>query len=257
MSMPDVREAYDGAATAWLEGPQAVYSRLAEALVAVSPVDLDGARVLDVGAGTATSARAALARGAASAVASDIAAGMLRSRPAGVPAVLADITRLPFRDREFDLVTAAFCLGHLADPALGMREIHRVGSALVASAFPPGPGHPVKAAVDRVFAGVGFTPPPWYQRQKGLLEPRVDDPDALRDLALGAGFTRVEVHEIDVDTGLATPAAVVRWRIGMAHLAPFVATLPPQVRARACADAEDAVASMLPVVIPILALGAA
>ena len=257
MSMPGVSDAYDRSAASWRSGPEAVYARLADALVAVSPVPVAGAAVLVVGAGTAVAAGAALARGARSAVATDIAGEMLRGRPAAVRGVLADAARLPFRDRAFDLVTAAFCLGHLADPARALREIHRVGPAVVASAFPPGPGHPAKAAVDRVFAGVGFRVPAWYQHQKDTLEPRVDDPDGLRDLAERAGYARVQVRRVEVDAGLDTAAAVVAWRLGMAHLAPFVSGLDPAVLARARAEAEEAVAPLVPVVIPMLALSAA
>jgi ubiquinone/menaquinone biosynthesis C-methylase UbiE len=219
-------------------------------------VPMIGARVLDVGAGTATAARAALARGAGSAVASDLAAGMLAHRPESVTAVVADLERLPFRDRSFELVTAAFCLGHLADPAAGMREIRRVGLAVVASAFVPGPSHPAKAAVDAALAEVGFRTPEWYEHQKDALEPRVDDPDALHALASDAGFDHVTVHRLEVHTGLDTPAAVVAWRLGMAQLAPFVSALDPEVREEARAAAEEAVAPFVPVLLPMLALSA-
>ena len=254
MTMPGVREAYDDAAESWRRGPEAVYARLADAMVAVAPVELRDALVLDVGAGTAVAARAALARGASRAVATDVAGGMLRGRPAGIPAVLADAASLPFPDRTFDLVTAGFCLGHMADPAAVLREVRRVAPAVVASAFTPGPGHPVKAAVDEVFARHGFTPPPWYQRQKTELEPRVDDPVGLRALGHTAGFWQVEVRQLEVDAGLDSPAAVVEWRTGMAHLAPFVAGLDPARLARARAEAEEAVAPLLPVTISMLVL---
>jgi SAM-dependent methyltransferase len=256
MTRREVKEAYDRGADAWQTGPAAVYQRLADALVATAPVPLNGARVLDVGAGTATAARAALAGGAASAVASDLAAGMLAHRPSSVSAVVADLERLPFRDRSFDLVTAAFCLGHLADPAGGIREIRRVGGALVASAFVPGPSHPAKVAIDAALLDVGFRPPEWYRHQKDALEPRVDDPDALGALATDAGFGRVVVHRLEVDTGLDTPAAAVAWRLGMAQLAPFVSSLDPDVRARAWAAAEESVAPYVPVLLPMLALSA-
>ncbi|MGY2873715.1 ubiquinone/menaquinone biosynthesis C-methylase UbiE [Marmoricola sp. URHA0025 HA25] len=257
MTMPGVRDAYDRSAASWRRGPEAVYAHLAEALISVTPVDLDGASVLDVGAGTAVAARAALEHGAGSAVATDIAAEMLRGRPPGVAGVLADGSQLPFRDDTFDLVTAAFCLGHMADPAAAVREIRRVGGAVVASAFPPGPAHPVKAAVDRAFALVGFSAPAWYQRQKDELEPQVDDPTALAELARRAGFERVEVHRLDVDTGISSAAEAVEWRLGMAHLAPFVSGLAPDLLAHAWAEAEKLVAPFLPVVIPMIALSAA
>lgn len=254
--MPGVRDAYDGSAASWRRGPEAVYARLAEALLSVTPVDLTGAKVVDVGAGTGVAARAALAGGAASAVATDVAAQMLRGRPARVAAVLADGARLPFADHSFDLATAAFCLGHMPDPAEVVSEIHRVSPALLASAFVPGPPHPAKTAIDAVFARAGFVLPAWYRHQKDVLEPRVDDPAALERLARDAGFGAVEVRELEVDTGLSSPADVVRWRVGMAHLAPFVAGLDQAVRERVSAEAEEAVADLMPVVIPMLALSA-
>jgi len=256
MSGPGVREAYDASAASWRRGPAAVYARFAAALVSVAPGPVEGALVLDVGAGTAVAARAALERGASSAVATDVSMEMLRGRPAGVAAVLADGAHLPFVDDTFDLVTAAFCLGHMADPVAVVSEIRRVGRSLVASAFVPGPGHPVKAAVDEAFGRVGFRQPEWYRRQKDVLEPRVDDPEALRALAVGAGYRSAEVHTLEVDTGLDSARAVVDWRLGMAHLAPFVAHLPPERLAEARAEAEETVAGMLPVIIPILALSA-
>jgi ubiquinone/menaquinone biosynthesis C-methylase UbiE len=256
MTMPGVRDAYDRSAASWREGPALVYARLAEALVSLAPVDLAGARVLDVGAGTGVAARAALAQGAATAVATDVAAEMLRGRPAEVTAVLADGARLPFPDGSFDIATAAFCLGHMPDPARAVREVRRVSPALVASAFAPGPAHPVKTAIDGVFARVGFVAPAWYRHQKDVLETRVDDPVALARLARQAGFETVEVHELDVDTGLSSAGEVVRWRLGMAHLAPFATGLEEHVLARATAEAEEAVAGMLPVVIGMLALSA-
>lgn len=257
MTRPGVRDAYDGSAAAWRRGPAAVYARLAEALLSCTPVEVAGARVLDVGAGTAVAARAALAGGAASALATDLSAEMLRGRPSEVAAVLADAARLPFPDGTFDLAIAAFCLGHLPDPGAALAEMRRVGGAALASAFAPGPPHPVKEAVDAVFVRHGFTLPAWYAEQKERLEPRVDDPQALRSLARTAGFRQVSVHRLDVDAGLADAAAAVAWRLGMAHLAPFVATLPPEVLDLARAEAEQAVAPHLPVVIPMLALSAA
>ena len=78
---------------------------------------LAGGRVLDLGAGTGVAGRAALAAGARSVVSADSALGMLRRCPARLHPVAADATALPFRDGCFDLVLAAFCLGHLDRPA--------------------------------------------------------------------------------------------------------------------------------------------
>lgn len=256
MTMPEVRDAYDRAAAAWRRGPERVYGRFAEAMLARSPVDPRGARVLDIGAGTAVAGRAALGRGAASIVATDLAVGMLRHRGPGIHAVCADAARLPFGDGSFDLATAGFCLGHLPDPGAALAEIRRVCGAVVASAFAPGPGHPAKAAIDEVMVQEGFDVPAWYLRLKEETEPAVEDPDALHGLARSSGFGHVELAVLDVETGLATPAEVVEWRWGMAHLADFVASLPTGARARARARCEEAVAEMLPIAVRVLVLSA-
>ena len=256
MTTPEVRDAYDRAAAAWRRGPERVYGRFADAMLATSPVDPAGARVLDVGAGTAVSGRAALARGAASVVATDLALGMLRQRGPGMQAVVADAAYLPFPEASFDLATVGFCLGHLPDPGAALTEIRRVCGAVVATAFAPGPSHPAKAAIDEVMVQEGFRVPAWYQRLKEETEPAVEDPDALRRLARSAGFAHVDLAVVDVDTGLESPGAIVEWRWGMAHLADFVASLPDDARARVRARSEEAVGSMLPVVVRILVLSA-
>jgi len=122
-----IGRAYDESATAWAAGPDRVYRRLAEVMVAAAPVEVDGARVLDVGAGTGAATDAALAAGAAQVIATDLSAGMLLSRPARPPVryVVADACALPFRSRAFDLVTAACCLGHLPDPVCGLAHARR------------------------------------------------------------------------------------------------------------------------------------
>lgn len=255
MTSTGIGDAYDRGATGWQTGPEAVYARLADALVSTAPIAMRGARVLDAGAGTAVASLAALSRGA-HVVAADISVGMLDHRDQRVAAVCADVARLPFRDNIFELVIAAFCLGHVGDPSLALKEMHRVGSALVASAFAPGWSHPAKTIVDEVMSGVGFVTPAWYARVKEDLEPTINDPAALSRLARTAGFDEVNVQRIDVDSGLSSPADIVNWRLGMAHLAPYVATLPPDVLQAARNQAETAVAGVGPVVIPILALSA-
>lgn len=250
-------EAYDRAAELWRRGPEQVYARLAEALLSVSPVALEGARVLDVGAGTAVVARAALDRGASCAVALDLAPGMLRYAGPQVHPVLADVARVPFADGSFDLVTAACCLSHLSDPGAALIELRRVGTGVLASAFAPDNAHPAKAAVDAVLAGFGFEAPDWYRHLKFELEPRVDDQDGLAALADAAGFGTAKVVRINVDAGLDSGEAIADWRLGMAHLGPFVAALDPATQARARSAAIEAVTGMPPVLIGMLALSAA
>ena len=51
---------------------------------------------------------------------------------------------------------------------------------------------------------------------------------------------------MSVPTGLATPAELVSWRLGMAHYAPFLRSLDPAGRAAARQSAERAVAAATP-----------
>ncbi len=251
----DIGAAYDASSAAWRDRPAQVYARLAAALLDSAPHLVAGARVLDLGAGTGVASAAALERGAVSAVATDLAPGMLRGSPARVRVVVSDAAAVPFADGSFDLVLAAMVLGHLPDPARAVREARRVAPALLASAFDPTWAHPAKSAVDSAMTGFGFESPGWYREIKEHTA-AVEDPVALVKLAREAGYDDVRVVRMDVDAGLEDPGAIVDWRWGMAHLAPFVATLAPADRVRARRTAEDAVAGMPPVVVPLLVLSA-
>jgi SAM-dependent methyltransferase len=220
-----VRAAYDLAAAGWDDGPGRMYARLARAQLAQSQLLIAGSRVLDLGAGTGTASAAALAAGAARVVAADIAPGMLRHCGPTVLPVAADAIALPFRDQSFDLAVAAFFLGHLDDVPGCLREIRRVCAAFTASAFARGWTHPAKGAVDEVLAGFGYEPPGWYLAFKRQTEPCAADAGWLLERAATAGFCSLRSQTTTVATGLATPAELTSWRLGMAHVAPFVATL--------------------------------
>jgi SAM-dependent methyltransferase len=259
MTTDGVAAAYDAGAPGWLSGPEPLYARLAAAMLQTAAVPVTDARVLDVGAGTAVAGRAARAAGASLVVAVDLAAAMLRGCGPGITPVVADAARLPFAAGAFDLVLSACCLSHLPDPQRGVGEARRVGTVLVASAFAAGWTHPAKAAVDDVLACSGFVSPPWYTRLKREGEPAVDDPARLTWLARTAGYRDVTVRTVDVAAGLSTPAALVAWRLGLAHVAPFVAALPARRRAETRRAAELAVAAVAgppPLVVPLLVLTA-
>ena len=265
----DERAAYEEAAALWAAGPERLYASLARALVACA-VDvlteggptasrlagqrLAGLRVLDLGAGTGVAGRAALAAGARAVVSADFAPGMLRRCGADLHPVAADATALPFRDGRFDLALAAFCLGHLDRPAAGLREARRVSAVLAASSFAPGWSHPAKAAVDDVLGSFGYRPPPWYVTFKRDTEPWASDQAALvRDCA-SAGFADVRLRIVTVDTGLSSPAQLAAWRLGMAHVAPFMCSLPAARQAELRQAAEAAVTGMGPLVVSMLVL---
>jgi SAM-dependent methyltransferase len=247
--------AYGSSAEAWTAGPEQVYARLAQTLVDAAPLSLGGARVLDLGAGTGVASRAALAAGAALVVALDNAVGMLR-RGASIRPVLGDACALPFAADSFDLVVAAISLGHVTDPVRALHETRRVGGTLLVSAFEAGWTHAAKNAVDEALAAFGFRPPPWYVRLKRDVEPRVDDPANLAALARAAGYRDVSVTTVPVATGLDTPAQLVGWRLGMAHVAPFMQALPAPERAAARRTAEFALVGAPPLVVPMVVLTA-
>ena len=269
-----LRAAYDTGARLWAEGPEPVYASLARALLAevrpaeVRPAEVRPAesllaealptdwRVLDLGAGTGVAGRAALAAGAQSVVCADSALGMLRRCEARVHPVAADVTRLPFRDRCFDLALAAFCLGHLDRPVAGLQEARRVAAALAASSFAAGWNHPAKAAVDEVLAWFGYRPPPWYVTFKQDTEPWASDPAALVRDATAAGYTGIRLRTVTVDTGLSSPAELASWRLGMAHVAPFVGSLTPARRGELWRAAQAAVTGTGPLVVDMLVLTA-
>jgi SAM-dependent methyltransferase len=252
----EMRAAYDGSAEAWVVGPEPIYATLARALVAASPVELADARVLDLGAGTGVAAQAASAAGAAWVVGVDLAAHMLRRGRAAFHPVLSDAAALPFAAGSFDVVVAACCLGHLPDLAAALQESRRVAPAIVASAFQTGWTHPAKTVVDEALRAAGFRPPPWYETFKRDLEPRVADPATLGGSAAAAGYRDVTVRTVRVDTGIATPAGLVAWRLGMAHVAPFLRSQPPDRQAALRRAAEDALSGAPPLVVPMVVLAA-
>jgi SAM-dependent methyltransferase len=257
----EVRAAYDAAAPLWAEGPERLYAALARALLASALPTFPGGRVagrrvLDLGAGTGVAGRAALAAGAVSVVSADPALGMLRRCGNGTHPVAADATALPFRDGGFDLVLAAFCLGHLSQPDAGLREARRVGAGLAASSFAAGWTHPAKAAVDDVLSSFGYQPPSWYVRFKNDTEPRASDPAWLGRVTAKAGFTDVRLRTVAVESGLRTPAQLASWRLGMAHVAPFVGSLGAVRRGELRRAAQSAVAGADPLVVSMLVLTA-
>ena len=234
------RTAYESAASGWDDGPGRMYADLAAALVAAAgPVT--GQRVLDLGAGTGAAGRAALAAGAAQVVAADLAPAMLARCPAGLRPVAADAAALPFRDLGFDLALAAFCLGHLPDVPGCLAQVRRVSDALAVSSFAPGWTHPAKRAVDAVLTEFGYRAPDWYEAFKRQTEPRSQDPDWLCAQLATARFNDRAVRTVSVRTSLGSPAQLAAWRLGMAHVAPFVSALPPARRADLCRAAEAAV----------------
>jgi ubiquinone/menaquinone biosynthesis C-methylase UbiE len=251
-----IGRAYDVGAAAWTDGPAAAYAELARMLVGRVPTPLAGRCVLDLGAGTGVAGIAAVRVGAGRVVAADLAPAMLaRCRPWLTP-VTADAARLPFADGAFDVVLAAFSLSHVPGLPAALHECRRVAGVLVASAFAAGWTHPAKSAVDGVLARFGYEPPGWYAQFKRELESAAEDTGEMARMAVAAGFGEAGVHVVRVTTGLAAPAELASWRLGMAHVAAFVHPLDEATRRSLVKAATDAVAGCGPLDVDMAVLTA-
>lgn len=232
MAHMSVGDAYSATGPAWQRGPGRVYDRLAEVLVAATPVSLAGRQVLDVGAGTGAASRAIASAGGRP-IAVDVAAGMLTvDRSRRPPAAVADGRRLPLRTHAMGAVVGAFSYNHMPDPHLGLAEAARVvapGGAVLASAYAADDDHPVKAAVDTAAAEAGWQPDPWMQDFRAVAIPQLATVDRAIAAAERAGLT-AEAQVIDVALPDLDAHDLVAWRLGMATLAPFVTGLPPARR---------------------------
>jgi SAM-dependent methyltransferase len=229
---------------AWAAGPDRVYGRLAAAAVALVSEPLAGCSALDVGAGTGAASRALRHRGAR-VLAIDRSISMLRAGER--PAVVADANRLPVRSGWAHVTIAAFLLSHVHAAERVLVELARVtrpGGAVLATAFPSDLHHPVKAASDATLAAHGYRPPGWYLELKEAGEGRVGTVALLRRLAADTGLTAPVVHEVAVDIRPLGVPALVAWRLGMAQVAPYVATLAPERRHRLRAAVAGAVSAV-------------
>ena len=230
----DMAAAYSATGSAWQAGAGPVYDRMAEALVAASPVELRGRLVLDVGAGTGAASRAVAAAGARL-VACDFAVGMLVAGAARrhQPAMGADARALPVRAGSVGAVVAAFSFNHVPDPHRALAEAARTvepGGAVLASVYAHDDRHPVKEAVEDAATALGWRPPAWVARLRAEAIPQLATVERARRAVARAGLASARVERVDVAFPDLGPVDLVRWRLGMAQMAPFTATLTPSQR---------------------------
>ncbi|MET0902005.1 MAG: class I SAM-dependent methyltransferase [Acidimicrobiales bacterium] len=234
-------DAYSATGAAWQTGPARIYDRLADVLVAASPVDLAGALVVDVGAGTGAASRA-ITRAGGRAVALDLADGMLRvDQPQRPPAVVADARRLPLASGSCAAVVAAFSYNHVPDPEVALADAARVlapGGVVLASAYAEDDAHPVKAAVEAAVADEGWSPAWWIDELKANAMPVLATTERASAVAASAGLDAT-AQAIAVPLPDLSPADLVAWRMGMAQVAPFIASLSKPARRRVEARALD------------------
>lgn len=250
--------AYSATGSRWQTGPGIVYDRLAAELVAASPVEVRGADVLDLGTGTGAATRAALGAGARSVIPIDAALGMLRVDAGGRPApVCGDARALPMRDGSVDVAVAAFSLNHLGDPVPALRDVTRVlrtGGGAVVGAYGADDTHPVKDAVERTLAGAGWRSPSWHRWMKERATVVLSTVESTRTAAERADLVAVQVEHRRVPFPDLDPEDLVEWRFGMAHHAPFLATLTPVQRVRLVAEACDRLGDCPPLVRSVIVL---
>jgi SAM-dependent methyltransferase len=237
-------DAYSAGAGGWAEGPIKIYGTLARLLVASSPIELRGRRVLDLGTGTGAASGPAVAAGA-HVVALDTALGMLQlDRAARPPGIVGDALALPLRQGSFDAVLAAFSLNHLDAPASGVREIARIirsTGVLLASVYANDDDHPVKQAVEQAMRESGWQSPAWYPAVKRAMQAWGTMTAATSIIELG-GLHAESVERREVAFPELGPDALVGWRLGMAQFASFVETLDDQQRRAVATRARELLA---------------
>jgi SAM-dependent methyltransferase len=243
-------------AEVWATNAALVYTPLARHLIDAAPADLRGVVALDAGAGPGVAGDVLRGRGAR-VVAVDREFDMASACAA--PAIVADVTALPFRAASFDVVVAAFVVNHLPDPVAGLVELRRVtrpGGAVLVSSFSDARAS-AKNAVDATAAKYGYVPPGWYTDLKTCAH-GVGSACAVERAVRAAGFARWTVTEDAVDVGLTAPADVVRYRLAVPQLHRFATGLPADVRAAFVADAIEAVQAthgrFAPVVVEAVAI---
>ena len=218
----------------------------AQAIVDEYPLPLQGRRILDLGAGTGAVSRTLLQRGAEP-VAIDSAHDMVaHCNTHGIPATVGDLLALPLPDASFDGAIAAFSISHVRDPVRALREAGRVvaaGGTVVAAVFAAASNHRSKAVIEAMAATFGYSPPQWYVHLKRDLEPLTNTSSALRRCAMAAGLAAGLGGRADSGASASKPPRrSSASRLGMAHLAPFVAGLTSSRRQAFTAAAVAAVA---------------
>lgn len=199
-------DGWERAAAAYLRGFFALTREVASPMLDAAAVRA-GDRVLDVATGHGDAAAVASGRGA-QVTGVDFAGAMLtlaRRRNPHITFEHADAQALPYDDASFDVVTMAFLLGHLGDPARALAEARRVlapGGRIALTWWGPfararGFGLVYDAVVRHGRTDVNLPPGPPFDQ--------FSDPDVLTRALGEAKFGAVTVRELPL-----------LWRLGSA-----------------------------------------
>jgi SAM-dependent methyltransferase len=239
---------YAGAAEAWAGSVASVYERLARAVVDDCPIPLNGARVLDLGAGTGVISELAVA-GGAHVTAADLSESMLGyDRIRRPPSAVADVFALPFRAGAFDVVLGACIVNHFDDPASALRSAARTvrsGGAVVASSFGADPD-PLKEAVDEVARRHGWEPPDWYLTIKRASSTHLGDPERFAMTGRAAGLVDAVAYRHEIPMSMLTTEQAVAYRLSLPPFAPWLRSLSTIEYERVTTEAMAAAAPVVP-----------
>ncbi|GAB3229413.1 hypothetical protein GCM10027447_22690 [Glycomyces halotolerans] len=203
------------------------FGEMGEALVAaLAPAA--GTRVLDVGAGSGALVGPALARGCA-VTGIDASPAMLdrlaRTHPGAETRVM-NAESLEFDDASFDLVTAAFVIHLLDDPAKGASEAFRVlrrggHFALTSGAAPKRvEANAIQDALDALFAEFSAHLPP-----NGGMGSPVPPADLLSEAGL------VDIESLHAEVSIPVPDGDRLWASALSHgYRAFIDDLPAERR---------------------------
>jgi ubiquinone/menaquinone biosynthesis C-methylase UbiE len=248
-------DAYSRAAHGWATGAAQVYQPLADTLVATTPHSFDGRLVLDACAGTGCGGLALEATGAR-VVATDLSEGMLlHDRASRPPSAVADVCQLAIGSDSVDDVILPFVLNHLPEPVRALAEAARVSrteGAVLANVFSNNSTSPARDRIDEVASSQGFVPPGWYVQLKDTYAADIGTRETLRAAAVDAGLTSVIVEEAEIETGLTDAAALVDYRLSMAHYAVWLSSLTGDQREQLWQQATEATAPLLTSYRPIV-----
>jgi SAM-dependent methyltransferase len=203
---------FDRAAPTYDRVGEAYHSYFAERLIDVTAPARD-AHLLDVACGRGAVLVEAAARGLVRLTGIDVSPAMIELakadvRAAGVTEVdlrVMDAERLDFPDGRFDVLTAAFALFFLPDPARAVAEFRRVlrpGGVLAVSTWGDDD--------ERWSFEDGLLPAAESPRARALQQP-FNRPEEVTELLAAAGFTDVEVQQAETEIYFASKQQWWEW----------------------------------------------